>query len=465
MLYSLSDWLASQYPSIARLSRYITFRTIMAMLTSFLVSLMIGRHVINLLYRYKIRDVVRDYTEMSTGSKRGTPTMGGILILISLFAAVFLWADLSNPYIWYLIFAGIWFAAIGAADDFLKIKYRDSDKGLSRKAKYILQIGYAVIFGVLFLSSSTTPVPHPGKASTCRVKWSKTCEVRCTRNTDCQSRACGVAHSVCIRGKCSVRMSTASKEPQTKRISSSHKKQSCHTDDICIQKYGRGATCHKPWLVQLKNNEKIPFRPSQLYVPFYKNPIMDLSWLYILVIIFFIVYAANAVNFADGLDGLSTVPALFSYAVYGVYAYIFGNAILSQYLLFPMMPGAGEVAVFCGAVVGAGVGFLWFNSYPAEVFMGDTGSMALGGMLGTMMILLKQEALFFLVGGIFLAELASVAIQDWLGIQVLGKRIFYRAPIHHTFQHRGIAEPKIVIRFWIIAGVLALLSLAALKIR
>jgi phospho-N-acetylmuramoyl-pentapeptide-transferase len=183
------------------------------------------------------------------------------------------------------------------------------------------------------------------------------------------------------------------------------------------------------------------------------------------VIIFFIVYSANSVNFADGLDGLATVPSLFAFSVYGIYAYLFGNAILSRYLWYPVLPGAGEAAVFCGAVVGALLGFLWFNAYPAELFMGDTGSMALGGALGTLMILLKQEVLFLILGGIFLAELISVVIQDWLGIQILGRRILYRAPIHHTFQHRGIAETKIVVRFWIIAGMLALLSLAALKIR
>ena len=211
--------------------------------------------------------------------------------------------------------------------------------------------------------------------------------------------------------------------------------------------------------------ENIPFRPSQLYLPFFKYPIFDLSWLYLFVIVMFIIYAANAVNFADGLDGLATVPTLFSFVVFGIYAYIFGNAILSRYLWFPMFPGAGEATVYCGAVIGALVGFLWYNAYPAEVFMGDTGSMALGGTLGTLMILLKQEFLFFLLGGIFLAEIVSVMIQDWLGIQILGRRILYRAPIHHTFQHRGMAETKIVVRFWIVSGILALLALAALKVR
>jgi phospho-N-acetylmuramoyl-pentapeptide-transferase len=457
MLFILSDWLSSSYPSVARLTRYITFRTIMAMLTSLMVSLLIGRTVINLLYRYKIRDVVRDYSVMSVESKKGTPTMGGILILIALFSAVLLWADLSSPFTLYLLFAAVWFAGVGAADDFLKIRYKDSDKGLSRGAKYLLQIGYGLVFGIMFLHPATTPLPHPAKASSCKVKWAKSCETRCKTSADCKANACGIANSACVAGTC---RPVVCNDPKNKG-----ELLSCYKDETCVAACGQGTVCAKPWMMQLKANEKIPFRPSQLYIPFYKFPIMNLGWLYVLVVIFFIVYAANAVNFADGLDGLATVPALFSVGVYGVYAYVFGNAILSSYLLFPMLPGAGEIAVFCGAVVGAGVGFLWFNAYPAEVFMGDTGSMALGGILGTMMILLKQEVLFFLVGGIFLAELASVAIQDYLGIQLIGRRIFYRAPIHHTFQHRGLAEPKIVIRFWIVAGMLALLSLAALKIR
>jgi UDP-N-acetylmuramyl pentapeptide phosphotransferase/UDP-N-acetylglucosamine-1-phosphate transferase len=369
--------------------------------------------------------------------------------------AVALWGNFTSSFLYYLLFATFWFAAIGAIDDYAKIRYQNSDKGLSRGAKYLLQIGFALIFGFLFLHPTTSPLPHPDQASTCRAAWPRNCPTQCHRDEDCQRYSCAVPRSTCVENRC---------QPPA-CLSAAQKPVSCTNSDTCIAACGQHACCHEPWRFQVSAHEQISFQPSQFYIPFRKSPLFDLSWLYILVIIFFIVYSANSVNFADGLDGLATVPSLFAFSVYGIYAYLFGNAILSRYLWYPVLPGAGEAAVFCGAVVGALLGFLWFNAYPAELFMGDTGSMALGGALGTLMILLKQEVLFLILGGIFLAELISVVIQDWLGIQILGRRILYRAPIHHTFQHRGIAETKIVVRFWIIAGMLALLSLAALKIR
>jgi phospho-N-acetylmuramoyl-pentapeptide-transferase len=204
---------------------------------------------------------------------------------------------------------------------------------------------------------------------------------------------------------------------------------------------------------------------SKLYVPFYKHPIVDLSWGYLFVILLFIVYTANAINFADGMDGLAVLPSAYAVVVYAVFAYVLGNANYSQYLMFEYLPGAGEATIFCAGLLGACVGFLWYNSYPAEVFMGDTGSMFLGGVIGTLMILLKQEILFILVGGVFLAEILSVALQDWIGIQRVGRRFLYRAPIHHCFKYQGLAETKITVRFWIVAGILALVALASLKIR
>jgi len=204
---------------------------------------------------------------------------------------------------------------------------------------------------------------------------------------------------------------------------------------------------------------------SQLFIPFYKYALLDLSWDYLIVIVLMVIYSANAINFADGLDGLAIVPTIFVVGVYAIFAYLLGNYVYSGYLLFDYLPGAGEVAIFSAAVIGASVGFLWYNTYPAEVFMGDTGSIFLGGIVGTIIIMLKQEILFFLAGGIFTAEIFSVIIQDWIGIQRVGKRFMYRAPIHHTYQYRGWSEPKITIRFWIISGLLAVLSLATLKLR
>lgn len=455
MLYHLSEYLM-QLSSGARLMRYITFRTIAAMLTAFLISLVIGRFVINFLYQRKIRDVVRDYSVMSVESKRGTPTMGGVLMLIAISTSILLWGNFSSAFLWYLLFAMVWFGLIGGLDDYLKIRHQNSDKGLSRGMKYLSQIGFGLVFGVLFLHPWTSPLPHPARKATCRTSWPAGCPKLCRTDNDCRKKACGATNSTCIQGSC---------QPAVCRDKSGGGALTCESNQTCVAACGQGSSCAKPWMVQLSSMEKTPFRPSQLYIPFYKYPLIDLSWLYVFVIIFFIVFAANAVNFADGLDGLTIVPTMFSFGVYGIYAYIFGNAILSRYLWFPMLPGAGEIAVFCGAVAGAGVGFLWFNAYPAEVFMGDTGAIALGGILGTLMILIKQEFLFLIVGGVFLAEIASVAAQDWLGIQVLGRRLLFRAPIHHTFQHRGLAEPKIAIRFWIVSGILALLALSALKIR
>ncbi|MEM1008455.1 MAG: phospho-N-acetylmuramoyl-pentapeptide-transferase, partial [Myxococcota bacterium] len=424
MLYALSELLSQWYEiaSPLRLVRYITFRTIIAMLTSFLITLFLGRFVINWLYRRKVRDVVRDYSVMSVASKKGTPTMGGVLMILSILCTVLLWGNFHSAFVYYLLFATVWFAVVGGMDDYLKIKYQDSDKGLSRRAKYLSQIGYGLIFGFFFLFSGTTPLPHLNQQSECRMP-QKVCTQKCLKDRDCVQNRCGYRQAVCEEGLCVPSRTCLGEEPLK-----------CQGNTSCQKRCGEKAYCWKPWQQNIAGIQVL-FRPSQLYIPFYKYPILDLSWLYLLVIMFFVVFAANAVNFADGLDGLATGPTLCSYLVFGIYAYVLGNALISRYLLFPSLPGAGEVAVFCGAVAGALVGFLWFNTYPAEIFMGDTGSITLGGLLGTVMVLLKQETLFFLLGGIFVAEIASVAIQDWLGIQILGRRLFYRAPIHHTFQH------------------------------
>lgn len=369
MIYHLLNLLYSwdQDLGLLRLGRYVTSRTIFAFLTAFLLTLFFGRRIIYALYRHGIRDTVRDYGVISVEDKRGTPTMGGVMIVATSMLGVLLWCDLTSRYIQLLLLASVWFTCLGAFDDLQKIRHRNSDMGLTRAAKYALQGGYGLLFGALFLHPMTSPVP-PGLA-------------------------------------------------------------------------------------------------DQLYVPFLKDPVMSLSWGYLIVIVMMIIYASNAVNFADGLDGLAIVPTIFVLLVYGIFAYVLGNAIWSRYLLFEHMPGAEEMVIFCGAVGGAAVGFLWWNAYPAEVFMGDTGSIFLGGVVGTLIVLTKQEILFFLAGGIFTAEIASVMIQDWIGIQRVGKRFMYRAPIHHTFQYQGWSEPKIATRFWIIAALLAVLSLATLKVR
>jgi phospho-N-acetylmuramoyl-pentapeptide-transferase len=202
-----------------------------------------------------------------------------------------------------------------------------------------------------------------------------------------------------------------------------------------------------------------------LYIPFVKFPIFQSLLIYAPIVFFFIIVVGNSVNIADGMDGLAIVPSVFVIGVLGLFGYFLGNAIYANYLNYPFLPGAGELAVFASAFVGAGIGFLWFNAYPAQIFMGDTGSMAIGGAAAAMCVTLQQEALFLILGGMFLAEAATSQIQDKIGIHWIGRRIFIRAPMHHRMQHKGLAETKVVIRLWIISGILALAALATLKLR
>ncbi|MFC1564051.1 phospho-N-acetylmuramoyl-pentapeptide-transferase [candidate division KSB1 bacterium] len=350
-----------------RLLQYISFRSSFAFLTAFLISVIFGRKIILKLYRNGMRETSREEVDLIVTDKQGTPTMGGILIILSILISSLLWCDFTSAFIFLPVLALIWFGLIGWIDDRNKIKQRSSNIGLSRSKKLILQGLFGLILAAVIFSKSTTPFP-----------------------------------------------------------------------------------------------ESII---TNLYIPFFKNPVLDLSWFYYLFCIFVIISISNAVNFADGLDGLAIVPASTTAAVYGVFAYIAGNAVYSDYLLYQNMPGSGELTIFCAGMIGAGLGFLWFNAYPAQVFMGDTGSQALGGVIATVAILLKQEFLFLIAGGIFLAEAVSVVLQDRVGIARVGKRFFYRAPLHHTFQYRGLAETTVVVRFWIVSVLLALMSIVTIKIR
>jgi phospho-N-acetylmuramoyl-pentapeptide-transferase len=211
-----------------------------------------------------------------------------------------------------------------------------------------------------------------------------------------------------------------------------------------------------------------PLPPAQVgafYIPFFKYPLFNSVWFYFPIVFFFVLVVGNSVNIADGLDGLAIVPSVFVMGVLGFFGYLLGNAIWARYLNYPFFPGAGELAVFSSAFVGAGIGFLWFNAYPAQIFMGDTGALAIGGCMAVLSVMLKQEALFLILGGFFVAEALSSQIQDKIGIRWLGRRLFLRAPLHHQMQHKGLAETKVVIRLWIASGILALAALATLKLR
>ncbi len=204
---------------------------------------------------------------------------------------------------------------------------------------------------------------------------------------------------------------------------------------------------------------------STFYIPFVKSAVSRELYIYLPVVFVFVMLVGNAVNITDGLDGLAIVPSVFVVSVLGIFAYIMGNAIWARYLFYPLFPGAGELIVFCAAFAGAGIGFLWFNAYPAQIFMGDAGSLAIGGCIATVSVLLKQEGLFLILGGLFVVEAVSSQVQDKIGIKWLGRRIFYRAPFHHQMQHTGLAETKVVIRLWIVSGILALAALATIKLR
>lgn len=369
MFYALYQWLYDPdgVLSFLRLFYYITSRAVFASVTALAISILVGQRGILNLFRIGATDQSRDYGVTDVTTKRGTPTMGGILIVFATAVSILIWCDLSNRFVQVLIGALVWFAGLGLLDDIRKTRHKDPDRGLGRWSKFLLQLAFGIGVGVLLYHPATSPLP-----------------------------------------------------------------------DVLR---------------------------SQLHVPFVKNPVVDLGWVYVLWTALIITFAANAVNFADGLDGLAVVPSFFAAVVYGVFGYVLGNQVYSAYLHFVGIPGAGEIAILCSALAGAAVGFLWYNAYPAEVFMGDSGALTLGGLLGTMAALLRQEMLFFLAGGVFVAEMASVVIQDWIGIRFLKRRVIYRAPLHHTFQYMGMAETKIVVRFWIVSGLLMLLSLASLKIR
>jgi len=340
--------------------RYITFRSIYAILTALIICFVIGPWVIRQLTKHQIGQYIREDGPASHHCKAGTPTMGGILIIGATIFSTLLWADLSNQYIWLLVFVTLGFGCIGFLDDYLKV-CKKQNRGLSGRGKLLGQVVVAT----------------------------------------------GVA----------------------------------------------------VWLYSLPSFE------TTLAVPFFKGLNPDLKWGFIPVAVFIIVGAANAVNLTDGLDGLAIGPVTIAAAFFMIFAYLTGNIKIAEYLQIPYIRGAGELAVFLGALVGAGIGFLWYNAYPAQVFMGDVGALALGGVLGTVAIATKQEILLALVGGIFVVEALSVILQVSFFKVTNGRRIFRMAPIHHHYELKGWPEPKVIVRFWIVAVILGLLALSTLKLR
>jgi len=341
--------------------RYITFRTALAVITGMVISLIIGPAVIRYLKRISITQQIRDDGPQTHLKKSGTPTMGGVIIIISIMATMLFWGDLSNSYIQIMIAALIGFGAIGLLDDYLKV-IRKNPKGLRAAYKFGAQIAISLVIGFILYSNPSDPYS------------------------------------------------------------------------------------------------------SELIIPFFKRWIFDLGWFYIPFSVLVIVGSSNAVNLTDGIDGLAIGLVGIASLANMLLVYIAGNAKFSQYLGVYYIAGTGELTVFCGAMLGAALGFLWFNAYPADVFMGDVGSLSLGGALGTLAVITKHELVLAVVGGIFVIETISVIAQV-ASFRLTGKRIFRMAPIHHHFELKGWPESKVIVRFWIIGIMLALLSLATLKLR
>jgi phospho-N-acetylmuramoyl-pentapeptide-transferase len=361
MLYNLLYPLADQF-ALFNLFKYLTFRTGGAVLTSMIFSFWAGPSMIRWLRRKQGHgQPIRDDGPQTHLAKKGTPTMGGLLILTGLCLSALLWADLSNPYVWIVLMVTLAYGLIGFVDDFLKVTKRNT-KGLSGKGKLVAQVVVGLLAAVL------------------------------------------ISH----------------------------------------------------------------LEPDQLSeafaVPFLKNVLLQLGWFYLPVAAFVMVGASNAVNMTDGLDGLAIVPVMIASGVFALICYLVGHAVFANYLQIHHVPGAGELSVLCGALVGAGLGFLWFNAPPAMVFMGDTGSLAMGGALGAISVVTKHEIVLAIVGGLFVLETVSVIVQV-ASFKMTGKRVFRMAPLHHHFEKKGWAEPTVVIRFWIISGVLALVGLSTLKLR
>lgn len=360
MLLWLFQYL-SKYVGFFRVFDYLTFRTILGTLTALFIALLVGPAMIRRLSHYQIGQSIRDDGPQTHLKKAGTPTMGGMLILIAITVSILLWGDLTNSHVWVVLLVTLGFGAVGFVDDYRKVIQKNS-KGLPARWKYFWQsvIGFSA---AIFLY--------------------------CTASSPAE---------------------------------------------------------------------------TQLILPFLKNVTINLGIFYIFLTYFVIVGSSNAVNLTDGLDGLAILPTVMVAAALGVFAYVAGNIDFAKYLSLPYIAGAGELIVFCGAIVGAGLGFLWFNTYPAMVFMGDIGALGLGASLGTIAVIARQEFALVLMGGIFVMETVSVILQV-ASFKMTGKRIFRMAPLHHHFELKGWPEPRVIVRFWIITFVLVLCGLATLKLR
>ncbi|MCZ6718537.1 MAG: phospho-N-acetylmuramoyl-pentapeptide-transferase [Gammaproteobacteria bacterium] len=360
MLLLFTEYL-TRFHSGFNVFQYLTLRTILGALTALLISLLVGPFLIRRLNHYQISQSVRDDGPNTHLSKSGTPTMGGLLILVSIAVSTLCWADLSNRFVWVVLAVTVMFGAIGWADDYRKLVRRDPT-GLKPRYKYFWQSVAGLAAAVFLFVTATVPAE------------------------------------------------------------------------------------------------------TELIVPFVKAVAVDLGWVFVLLAYFVIVGTSNAVNLTDGLDGLAILPTVMVAGALAMFAYVAGNFNIAHYLGIPYVPGVGEVSVFCGAMVGAGLGFLWFNTYPAQVFMGDIGALSLGAALGVVAVVVRQEIVLLIMGGVFVMETVSVILQV-TSYKLTGRRLFHMAPLHHHFELKGWPEPRVIVRFWIITVILVLIGLSSLKIR
>src|SRR5213596_2649113 len=392
MLFSLAQWLQTLSPEFGffRVFQYITFRAVMAAMTALLIGLAFGPMVIRRLSALKIGQPIREYGVQSHLSKSGTPTMGGVLILLGIGISTLLWFDWSNRFVWIVMLVTVGFGAIGWSDDWRKVVQKNPE-GMSSKEKYFWQSMIGLV-AALYLAFSVS------ETSNLRVL------------------------------------------------------------ELFIR-----------WVQSGFSNDLPP--KADLMVPFVKTISYPLGVFgFIGLTYFVIVGASNAVNLTDGLDGLAIMPVVMVGSALGVFAYVTGSSVYSRYLLFPYIPGAGELLIFCAAMAGAGLAFLWFNTHPAQVFMGDVGALSLGGALGTIGVITRQEIVLAIMGGIFVVEALSVMAQVFYFKYTkkkfgIGRRILKMAPLHHHFEKSGWTETQVVVRFWIITMLLCLVGLASLKLR
>ncbi|WP_085314870.1 phospho-N-acetylmuramoyl-pentapeptide-transferase [Derxia lacustris] len=384
MLLLLAQWL-SQDVRAFQVFNYLTLRAVLATMTALVMGLLAGPAVINRLTAWKIGQAVRSDGPQTHLVKAGTPTMGGVLVLISIAISTLLWADLGNRFVWVVLIVTLGYGWIGWIDDYRKVVHRNP-KGITPREKLF---GQAIIAG-----------------------------------------GASVYLAFCVGAETNQR-----------------------AYDLFM------AWVHGGFAMALPSK-------ADLIVPFFKHIGYPLGvWGFIVLTFFVIVGTSNAVNLTDGADGLAIMPVVMVGGALGIFAYVTGNAVISKYLLFPHIPGSGELLIFCGAMAGSGLAFLWFNAYPAQVFMGDVGALALGGALGTIAVIVRQEIVLFIMGGVFVAETVSVMLQvayfKWSG----GKRIFRMAPLHHHYELSGWKETQVVVRFWIVTMMLVLFGLSTLKLR